>query len=41
MDNMPVTFKLFTVGNNTISIDADNGVARRMRGLQMDSDFVE
>eukprot|EP01041_Mallomonas_annulata_P013845 gene13845-29445_t len=41
MDNMPITFKLFIVGNNTINIDADNGVGRRMRVLQMDSDFVE
>ena len=38
---MPISFKLFCVGNHTISIDADNGIARRMKGMQMDSDFVE
>jgi hypothetical protein len=39
--NMPITFKPFVVSNHTINIDADGGVKRRNRILQMDSDFIE
>jgi len=38
---MPITFKPFIVSNHTIVIDADAGVKRRTRILQMDSDFVD
>jgi hypothetical protein len=38
---MPITFKPFVVSNHTINIDADGGVKRRNRILQMDSDFIE
>lgn len=41
MDTMPISFKLFYVGNHSMRVDADNGIARRMKVLQMDSDFVE
>ena len=41
MDTMPISFKLFYVGNHSMRIDADNGIARRMKVLQMESDFVE
>lgn len=38
---MVITFKSFIVSNHTINIDADAGVKRRARILQMDSDFIE
>ena len=41
MDTMPISFKLFYVGNHSMRIEADNGIGRRMKVLQMDSDFVE
>jgi hypothetical protein len=41
MDTMPISFKLFYVGNHSMRIDADNGIKRRMKVLQMDSDFME
>jgi phage/plasmid-associated DNA primase len=37
---MPVTFKTFLVGNHTLVVDADHGVSRRFRTMQMDSDFI-
>jgi hypothetical protein len=37
--NMPITFKMCVVSNNSISINADRGVARRLKILQMDSSF--
>ena len=40
-EDMPITFKLFIVGNHTININADNGVKRRLKAMQMDSDFEE
>ena len=41
MDTMHISFKLFYVGNHSMRIEADNGIGRRMKVLQMDSDFVE
>jgi hypothetical protein len=38
---MPINFKAFIVSNNTISFDSDEGVKRRMRLGQMDSEFIE
>jgi phage/plasmid-associated DNA primase len=40
MDTMPITFKLFIVGNHTMKVDADGGIGRRLRMMQFDSDFV-
>jgi phage/plasmid-associated DNA primase len=41
MDTMPITFKLFIVGNHTIKVEADGGIKRRLKMMQLDSDFVE
>ena len=41
MDTMPITFKQFIVSNNTLNINADNGIKRRMKIQQLDSDFLE
>jgi phage/plasmid-associated DNA primase len=41
MDTMPISFKLFYVGNHSMRVEADNGIGRRMKVLQMDSDFVD
>ena len=38
---MPITFKMAVVSNNTLKIDADRGIARRLNTLQMNSDFVD
>jgi len=38
---MPITFKLFVVSNHSPTIDSDNGIARRMRMFQMDSEFID
>jgi hypothetical protein len=38
---MPITFKLAVVSNNTLKFDSDNGFARRLKTLQMNSDFVD
>ncbi len=38
---MPINFKAFIVSNNTISFDSDEGVKRRLRLGQMDSEFIE
>jgi hypothetical protein len=38
---MPINFKAFIVSNNTISFDSDEGIKRRLRLGQMDSEFVE
>jgi len=40
-DQMPITFKALFVGNHQMKIDADEGVKRRYRQLQMDSDFQD
>ena len=37
--SMPITFKLAVVSNNTLKLDADNGIARRLKTMQMNSDF--
>ena len=39
--NMPITFKMCIVSNNSISINADRAIARRLKILQMDSLFDE
>jgi hypothetical protein len=38
--SMKITFKNFMIGNHTFDIDADGGIKRRTRILQMDSDFI-
>ena len=38
---MSINFKLFIVSNHSPSIDSDNGIARRMRMFQMDSEFID
>lgn len=38
---MPINFKAFIVSNNTISFDSDEGIKRRLRLGQMDSEFIE
>jgi hypothetical protein len=40
-DLMPITYKPFVISNHTISIDADKGIARRLRMFQLDSEFIE
>jgi hypothetical protein len=40
-DLMPITFKPFIVSNNSPTIDADKGIARRLRMFQMDSEFID
>jgi hypothetical protein len=40
-DLMPITFKPFVISNHTMSIEADKGIARRLRMFQMDSEFIE
>jgi len=41
MSTMPISFKLFFVSNNTMNFKADNGVKRRLRMVQLDSEFVD
>lgn len=38
---MPVSFKAFMVSNHSPTIDSDAGIKRRMRLMQMDSEFVD
>ena len=38
---MNITFKMFIISNHSIDVDADNGVARRLRILELDSEFVD
>ena len=40
MDTMPITLKAFIVSNNTLNINADNGIKRRLKMIQLDSEFV-
>jgi hypothetical protein len=40
MDIMPITFKAFIISNNTLNINADNGIKRRLKMFQLDSEFV-
>lgn len=39
--NMLITFKQFIVSNHTINCMADNGIARRLKQMQMNSKFVK
>jgi hypothetical protein len=39
MDTMPLQFKLFITSNNTIRVSMDNGMKRRLKIMQMDSEF--
>jgi hypothetical protein len=39
-DDMPITFKTFVISNHTFTINIDEGVKRRMRVAQFDSEFV-
>ena len=41
MDTMPITLKAFIVSNNTLNINADNGIKRRLKMIQLDSEFLE
>ena len=38
---MPINFKAFIISNNTINFDSDEGINRRLRLGQMDSEFIE
>lgn len=38
---MKITFKVIVVGNHEIKIEADEGVKRRYRHMQLDSDFQD
>ncbi len=38
---MPITFKMFFVGNKTLTLTADGGIVRRWKMVQLDSDFQE
>lgn len=40
-DNMLITFKNFIISNHSPNIDADEGIKRRLRMWQMDSEFIE
>lgn len=40
MDIMPITFKAFIISNHTLNINADNGIKRRLKMFQLDSEFV-
>lgn len=40
-DNMPITFKPFIISNHSPTIDSDEGIARRLKAFQMDSEFIE
>jgi phage/plasmid-associated DNA primase len=39
--NMNVNFKLFIVSNHSISIDGDKGIARRLKMMELDSEFID
>ena len=39
MDTMPITFKMCFLSNNTLNINADNGIKRRLKMMQFDSEF--
>jgi len=41
MDTMAINLKLFIVSNNTLNINADNGIARRLKMMQLDSEFSD
>jgi hypothetical protein len=41
MDTMAINLKLFIVSNNTLNINADNGITRRLKMMQMDSEFSD
>jgi len=40
-DDMPITFKLFFVSNNTMNVNCDAGIKRRLRMMQFDSKFLD
>jgi hypothetical protein len=39
MADMPLTFKIALIGNQTLNIEADEGIKRRIRIAQLDSEF--
>ena len=41
MADMPLTFKIALIGNQTLNIEADEGIKRRIRIAQLDSEFRE
>ena len=41
MNDMPISFKCFIIGNNTINVSMDEGMKRRLKMMQMDSDFID
>ena len=41
MADMPLTFKIALIGNSTLNIEADEGIKRRIRIAQLDSEFRE
>lgn len=41
MSKMPLTFKTILVGNHSLKVDADQGIKRRYRHLQMNADFQD
>ena len=41
MATMQISFKLFIVTNHTMSVEADNGIKRRLQIEQLDSDFID
>jgi hypothetical protein len=38
---MPIGFKLATIANNSLNINGDRGIARRMKTCQMNSEFLD
>jgi len=40
-NTMSIGFKIVVVSNNTLKLDGDNGIARRLKTMQMNSDFSE
>jgi hypothetical protein len=40
-DIMPIGFKLAVVSNNTLKLDFDNGIKRRLKTMQMNSEFTD
>lgn len=38
---MNINFKMFIISNNSIRIDGDNGIARRLKVMELDSEFVD
>ena len=38
---MPITFKMAVISNNTLKIDGDAGIERRLKTMQMNSEFED